>query len=414
MHQLYASILRTSSEEATCPPPWSSEQRDAVTAEMNRVIEAPVFKTSKRCVDLLRHLFEHALAGNFEGIKERTLGIEVFGRDPDYDTASDAIVRQTAGEIRKRLAQCYQEPDRSYPVKIHLAQGRYILGFEFASLARSQDVSGTEMHQGSPQTLEPHQPAMANSERASNWIRNFFSHKWKAAIAIVLVLAGVWIVSSTLVSSTDSLLWKPLVESGHQVVVCVADSAISATPDPPDKALDVPYTDANVANLVTNKLSGLGRRTTLRLASQVSLDDLRQSPAVIIGTFNNRWSMTLLSNLRYTVKTDPATNDRWIEDSQAPSKREWIVEGRQHFGNHFLAYAVVSRFMSSETRQWTMTVVGLNGYGTEAAGEFISNPEFSKYLPTSARARKNLQFVVQTDVLNGTAGPPRILDVYSW
>ena len=50
------------------------------------------------------------LLGRPELLKERTLGIEIFGRDADYDTASDPIVRVTATEIRKRIAQYYQEP----------------------------------------------------------------------------------------------------------------------------------------------------------------------------------------------------------------------------------------------------------------------------------------------------------------
>lgn len=405
-----------SSKEVTNPVQWSPEQRTAVIEEMDRILDAPVFKTSKRCVDLLRHLFEHALAGSYDGIKERTLGVEVFGRKPNYDTGADAIVRQTAGEIRKRLAQCYQEPDRSYPVKIHLVPGRYILGIEFASHVSSQDSNETEMQLESPHTFDQHQPGIESSETVHRWAPNFLSGKWAIGIAIVLLVSAacVWVVRSNFTRSTDYMLWKPLLESRGQVIVCVADSAISATAVPPDKALDVPYTDANVANMITNKLSGLGTKTTLRLSSELTLDDLRQSPSVLVGSFNNRWSMTLLSNLRYTVKTDPVTNDRWIEDAQAPSKREWMVEGKQHFGDNFPAYVVVSRFMSPETRQWAMTVVGLNGYGTEAAGEFISNSEFVKYFPASMRSQKNLQIVLQTNVINGSAGPPQVLAVYTW
>ena len=42
-------------------------------------------------------------------MKERTLGVEVFGRPPDYDTNADPVVRVTAAEIRKKIAQFYHE-----------------------------------------------------------------------------------------------------------------------------------------------------------------------------------------------------------------------------------------------------------------------------------------------------------------
>ena len=81
---------------AVAHPSWSEPQRDAVAEEMNRILDHPTFKSSKQCVALLHYLIEHVLDGNHEGVKERTLGVEVFGRDPDYDTNTDPIVRRTA------------------------------------------------------------------------------------------------------------------------------------------------------------------------------------------------------------------------------------------------------------------------------------------------------------------------------
>ena len=57
-------------------------------------------------------------------LKERTLGIEIFGRDADDHTASDPIVRVTATEIRKRIAQYYQEPGHETELRLSLPSGR--------------------------------------------------------------------------------------------------------------------------------------------------------------------------------------------------------------------------------------------------------------------------------------------------
>src|ERR1019366_8610359 len=71
------------------------------------------------------------LAGDTSSLKERTLGIEVFGRAPDYDTSQDPIVRSGAAEIRKKLAQYYQEPGHGSEVRIELLSGSYIAEFHF-------------------------------------------------------------------------------------------------------------------------------------------------------------------------------------------------------------------------------------------------------------------------------------------
>ena len=78
------------------------------------------FKNSKRYPALLNYLFLLTVEGQAGKMKERTLGVEVFGRPPDYDTNADPVVRVTAAEIRKKIAQFYHErgagtrrPDRS-------------------------------------------------------------------------------------------------------------------------------------------------------------------------------------------------------------------------------------------------------------------------------------------------------------
>src|ERR1700759_4491914 len=83
---------------------------EAVRDELDRLLASPFFNHSRRFPNFLRFVVEHTLAGDIDNIKERTLGIEIFGRDPDYDTATDPIVRVTAAEIRKRVAQYYQDP----------------------------------------------------------------------------------------------------------------------------------------------------------------------------------------------------------------------------------------------------------------------------------------------------------------
>ena len=122
--------------------PWSPEKCAAVWREADRILADPFFKKSRRCVTLFRRLIEHALEGGDEdGIKERTLGIEVFGREADYDTNTDPIVRMTANEIRKRLAQYYQSTSLLHEVQISLLPGNYLLRFDFGLRV---DSSGTD------------------------------------------------------------------------------------------------------------------------------------------------------------------------------------------------------------------------------------------------------------------------------
>src|SRR5580658_6297875 len=110
-------------------PPLGDIDKTAVLEQMQRLVNNPFFSHSKRFPSFLRFVVEQTLAGNAENIKERTLGIEVFGRDAEYDTASDPIVRVTAAEVRKRLAQYYQDAAHEHELRITLPSGSYIPQF---------------------------------------------------------------------------------------------------------------------------------------------------------------------------------------------------------------------------------------------------------------------------------------------
>jgi len=83
--------------------PVAALTQERVREELNRVLASHEFRTSKRSQEFLRYVVEHTLTGHGDMLKERTIGIEVFGRPTSYDPSDDATVRVKAGEVRKRL-----------------------------------------------------------------------------------------------------------------------------------------------------------------------------------------------------------------------------------------------------------------------------------------------------------------------
>ena len=69
---------------------------------LKEVIEGDVFKGSHRSGQFLQYIIDQAIAGHFDSLKERVIGMELFGRSASYDTGDDAIVRVTASDVRKR------------------------------------------------------------------------------------------------------------------------------------------------------------------------------------------------------------------------------------------------------------------------------------------------------------------------
>ncbi len=117
---------------------WKPEVNDAeriasVNSHLHDVLISDAFKGSKRSQDFLQLVVEHVLAGRLDSLRERTLGVEMFGRRIDYDTANDAVVRVKASEVRKKLAQYYQNLQTPPAVRIALPSGSYVPLFYFES-----------------------------------------------------------------------------------------------------------------------------------------------------------------------------------------------------------------------------------------------------------------------------------------
>ena len=100
-----------------------------VREQLRRLVSHPLFTNSKRYPVLLTYTVEQTLLGNAGDLKERTIGVEAFGREPSYDVNLDPVVRTTAAEVRKRLIQYYYSPDHAEQLVIELPLGSYVPSF---------------------------------------------------------------------------------------------------------------------------------------------------------------------------------------------------------------------------------------------------------------------------------------------
>ena len=99
--------------------------------QLEKLLATSLFNSSKRYPSFLKFVVSRALAGQYDQLKERILGVEIFGRPADYDTNADPIVRVTAAEIRKRVDQYYQDPRHSQEIRLFLPAGSYAPQFSF-------------------------------------------------------------------------------------------------------------------------------------------------------------------------------------------------------------------------------------------------------------------------------------------
>ena len=106
----------------------------AVRAELDHLLESAAFRTSKRCREFLTYIVEQTVSGPRLKLKERSIGVDLFQLPHDFDTSQHTIVRVTATEVRKKLAQHYlAENGNHHAVRIDLPPGSYSADFKWAT-----------------------------------------------------------------------------------------------------------------------------------------------------------------------------------------------------------------------------------------------------------------------------------------
>lgn len=100
--------------------------RDAIAACLDRITASRHFARSRKLARFLSFTVESLLEGRGDEIKERTIGVEVYGRPRDYDPRADPIARSEAHRLRSRLAAYYAREGSADPIVIEYRKGSYV------------------------------------------------------------------------------------------------------------------------------------------------------------------------------------------------------------------------------------------------------------------------------------------------
>jgi hypothetical protein len=410
------------------PAGFSEEEKSEIYLQMERLLANPYFSHSRRFPSFLRFIIDHTVSGQTDVLKERTLGIEIFGKNADYDNASEPIVRVTAAEIRKRIAQYYQDPGHENELRISLLPGSYIPQFHWPHNGKEAEQSVALV------LLNPHS-AEAAVLPALEFPAPTYGKRWRTAfLSLCAVLAISAIAAAILWNARQrtafDFFWGPVLKNSDPVLFCIADqsqyAAISLRDavDPTrqitlrDNLTAVVIDDLNPVVRIAGILQADGKNYSLRGENVTSLMDLRNGPTVFIGAFDNAWTLRLTKTLRYHFANNADMTQFRIVDSTAPAQTRWTVDRSEQMAtNIYSDYAIVARFTDNVTGRIAVVIAGIGRGGTIAAGEFVTNPNNLTLLERATRAagnKKNMEIVLSTQIIDGEPGTPKVEASYFW
>jgi hypothetical protein len=417
--------------------PKTTGEKQLVHSQLDRILSDGRFTASKRYPQLFRYIVEQTLAGNEDDLKERTLGVEVFHRPPDYDTNLDPVVRLCAAEVRKRLAQYYQSPAHVGELRIELNPGSYIPVFSKPpSAAFTLETIPVEVPTKGEKVG---QPQVTRAQKARRFYGPAGLIASGAMIAVISVLgAGHWKQfekQKPSLGKEESALeevWSPLLTSGKPVLFCIGEtefelfaphaSPLTALQSGADEASNlhvsaekndfVPFSDVQVLSRFVSLIGARGHAFRVQSSRTTVSSHLREGPVVLIGALNNDWTLNRTSTLRFHLVGPEGPNQvYWIADTQHPESRAWQVISLASRSKVVKDYAIAARFTDEATGQVVLVAAGIAGSGTRAAGEFLTDEADLKQLAESAGAewgRTNFEVVLSSQVVNGMQGKPKV------
>jgi hypothetical protein len=399
--------------KASVGPRPARVSEEAVREELSRVLSCHEFRLSKRSQDFVRYVVEHTLTGREDMLKERTIGIEVFGRSTSYEPSDDATVRVKAGDVRKRLGLYYAEEGAHNPVRIELPPGTYVPEFHWSDTA-------PQPQEAAPSDVTPAVPIPSKPR----WL------PWLYVILGVLLIGAVVVFFPRRPAPTVlDEFWAPVLQGTAPVSLCVAYVPVyglngGLNRDPakarPAQVDDfVLLTDQFVGGgdlIASSRVSAMLARMKhpyqLRIGSDVSFQDLRAAPAILVGYSYTRWK-EISNQLRFFI--DASHEPVGITDDGKPT--ELTLPNLPADRRTSEDYAIVSRVFHPDTHAMLVELAGITQYGTAAAADLVTNSDLMAEALRGAPAgwqNRNLQLVLHVKVISGTPSSPKVVKTHFW
>jgi hypothetical protein len=184
---------------------------EATHAQIQRILQSKALRTSEIHRTLLSYLAEKSISGTADGLKEYTVGLDVFAKPDSYDPRQEPTVRMHVARLRQKLSEYYRTEGIDDAILVDLPKGGFKLTFE-------------------PREVRP-EPVVEQPIATARWGRKEIG--LVAGLLLALSLAIYFGMRLRQVERTNlplardwtpelQQLWEPIVSSKRPLIVCLS------------------------------------------------------------------------------------------------------------------------------------------------------------------------------------------------
>ncbi len=418
----------------TVVPPATHLASDNRWQLVQRVVSSQTFSGSQPLQDFLLYISEKTILGLAAEIKEQTVGSEVLRRAAGFDASSDNIVRVRARQLRQKLAQYFESEGGSEPVVITIPRGGYVPVFQERSPAPV--TAGEADAVISPDEHTPDKPERWWRIPVVPWtIAGIL-----AAACVVLAIQALRGPARTTVPANTRLLWSQVFAKGEKTLVVFSDpefgiwqalrhkdlnlqeylSLNTSDPESRESGLSRLLGDNAVSLSAAHFLSSaipiaesLGTALRVRPTRQVDVNDFKAGNVILFGSRrSNPWAELFESRLHYAA-VYPEGARSYFKD-RIPTDHPGTFPTNGSAGAPPTdSYALIALLPNLAGTGKVLFIEGLTMEGTDAASEFVLNPQSCDLLVQRVKSElgplKSFEALLQLMPISGGAANVRLI-----
>ena len=409
-------------------------QREAKLEQLERILQSRTLQGSENLKSFLRYVTLKSIEESTDHLKEYTIATEVFGRNDDFSPHTNSIVRVQASRLRHKLEEYYATEGKSDRILLELPKGHYSPVFTIIEGGSDSEPAPEPPQQAGnvqPQvaTTTPAIESPASASKEVKWVTVF------AAAAIILLAGACLLLAISNISLRSQVhesasqnkaenfgpVWEPFLQNSDQTLLILSNPVVYRFTNPQDTDIvikkSITLTNDQVRHvaeasgdkfmvkhnagrlvLSTDEYTGMGEaiglaRITnlfrsadhgalLKQSRTVSPEDLKNNNVIILGSvWVNEWSGKLPIKEVFTYTSAATIENR---DPQPGEESEYRpkFDGNGKLIEDYGLITVKPNFLFSNT---VMVLAGIHSEGTEAAAEYVTNPDYLKNLSDRLR-----------------------------
>ena len=439
-----------------------------IETALEDILGSSVFKSSKQCQHLLRYIVKYSLQDRDELLRERIIGVSVFGRSLDYDTGNDPVVRARVAEVRKRLAQYYQG-HRQVRALISIPKGSYKATFSTECLSSPTPELKRDLEQsegfylakdeppaelsanitelwGDGQVLPKAEPVSTTRSSVNSSDRRWLRYT-VGALTLFSIGALLWWskhqFQDAAAISPSSALWRTLLSQGPPTIFVPGDAELviagihthrrvplsdymtrryvalddcsSRSCSPALETTVAQRHDTSIVDTTVGiqlaRLSDTRHPFQVRYARDVRIDELQNNNVVLCGgELANPWVTMYQDHLNFYLKS---IDNNYEVVNRSPQKGESDNYLDSSYVSGAASYGLISYLPNIAGTGRVLILQGTTQAGTEAAVELVLNPKkLDAILLPHVNGRKEVpsfEILIKTENLDDSSPSSELL-----